>query len=131
MSPRKSAGKELSREMVLTEARNLFATLGYSNVSMRQLAKSLDCSHGAIYYHFKNKAEIYYSLVKTDFSVLNHLIDDIIMSENDPSQKIEKILLCFIEFGLTQQNHYSIMFYPRKKKFSSCFNSILIKPMKS
>ncbi|MDM5293423.1 TetR/AcrR family transcriptional regulator [Peribacillus simplex] len=115
MSPRKSAGKELSREMVLTEARNLFATLGYSNVSMRQLAKSLDCSHGAIYYHFKNKAEIYYSLVKTDFSVLNHLIDDIIMSENAPSQKIEKILLCFIEFGLTQQNHYSIMFLSKEK----------------
>ncbi|MDW7615948.1 TetR/AcrR family transcriptional regulator [Peribacillus simplex] len=116
MSPRKSAGKELSREMVLTEARNLFATLGYSNVSMRQLAKSLDCSHGAIYYHFKNKAEIYYSLVKTDFSVLNHLIDDIFMSENDPSQKIEKILLCFIEFGLTQQNHYSIMFLSKEKE---------------
>ncbi|MBR8644062.1 TetR/AcrR family transcriptional regulator [[Brevibacterium] frigoritolerans] len=51
------------------------------------MAKSLDCSHGAIYYHFKNKAEIFYSLVKTDFSVLNSSIDDIILSENDPSVK--------------------------------------------
>ncbi|CEG34222.1 TetR/AcrR family transcriptional regulator [Peribacillus simplex] len=116
MSPRKSAGQELSRDMVLNEARNLFAALGYSNVSMRQLAKSLDCSHGAIYYHFKNKAEIFYSLVKTDFSVLNSLIDDIILSENAPSVKIEKILLCFLEFGLTQQNHYSIMFLSKEKE---------------
>ncbi|MCO0600184.1 TetR/AcrR family transcriptional regulator, partial [Peribacillus butanolivorans] len=80
MSPRKSEGKELSTEMVLNEARKLFASVGYSKVSMRQLAKTLDCSHGAIYYHFKNKAEIFYSLVKTDFSLLNNKIDDIILT---------------------------------------------------
>ena len=68
------------------------------------------------YYHFKNKAEIFYSLVKTDFSVLNSSIDDIILSENDPSVKMEKILLCFLEFGLTQQNHYSIMFLSKEKE---------------
>lgn len=116
MSPRKSEGKELSKEMVLNEARKLFASVGYSKVSMRQLAKTLDCSHGAIYYHFKNKAEIFYSLVKTDFSLLNNKIDDIILTENNASQKIEKILLCFIEFGLTQQNHYAIMFLSKEKE---------------
>ncbi|MGE6379614.1 TetR/AcrR family transcriptional regulator [Peribacillus muralis] len=116
MSPRKSADKELSKEMILKEARHLFATVGYSSVSMRQLAKTLNCSHGAIYYHFKNKAEIFYSLVKSDFSALNLLIDEILLSDNLPQQKLEKVLLCFIEFGLTQQNHYSIMFLSKEKE---------------
>ncbi|WP_285765776.1 TetR/AcrR family transcriptional regulator [Peribacillus sp. SI8-4] len=116
MSPRKSAGTDLSKEMVLKEARQLFAAFGYASVSMRQLAKALNCSHGALYYHFKNKAEIFYNLVKTDFSALNHLIDEILQSEYHPQQKLEKVLLCFIEFGLTQQNHYSIMFLSKEKE---------------
>jgi hypothetical protein len=29
---------------------------------------------------------------------------------------MEKILLCFLEFGLTQQNHYSIMFLSKEKE---------------
>lgn len=114
--PRKPEGKELSKKMVLDEARKLFATEGYSNVSMRQLAKQMECSHGAIYYHYKNKAEVFYNLVIEDFSLLNHTIDAIIHTENNAWEKIEKLLLSFIRFGLTHQNHYAIMFLTKDKE---------------
>lgn len=64
MSPRKSGHPELTREMIMDAARDLFVQKGYQHVSMRQIAKELNYSHGAIYYHFKNKAELFYALVE-------------------------------------------------------------------
>ena len=58
MSPRKPASQELTREMIIQEAQTQFERNEFQKVSMRNIAKKLGCTHGAIYYHFKNKAEL-------------------------------------------------------------------------
>ncbi|MEG6535102.1 TetR/AcrR family transcriptional regulator [Caldibacillus thermoamylovorans] len=110
MAPRKSAEQELSREMIMDRARELFVTKGYQHVSMRQVAKELNCSHGAIYYHFKNKAELFYALVEEHFQMLDQVLDHIMNEDLHSTEKLKKIMLGFIKFGLTYQNHYEIMF---------------------
>src|SRR5690625_6951788 len=60
---------ELTREVIMGVARELLVEKGYANVSMRQIANKINCSHGAIYYHFKNKAELFYALVEDHFSI--------------------------------------------------------------
>ena len=80
MSPRKSVQQELTREMIMDAARDLFVKNGYQHVSMRQIAKELNYSHGAIYYHFQNKAELFYALVEEHFGLLEQELDRI-MSE--------------------------------------------------
>lgn len=67
MAPRKSAEQELSREMIMDRARELFVTKGYQHVSMRQVAKELNCSHGAIYYHLKIKQSYFMHSSKNIF----------------------------------------------------------------
>ncbi|KAA0547357.1 TetR/AcrR family transcriptional regulator [Bacillus sp. BGMRC 2118] len=108
--PRKAVQQELTREMIMDAARDLFATNGYRNVSMRQIAKVLNYSHGAIYYHFKNKAELFYALVEEHFYMLDQKLVQIIAEDIPQDEKLESILLGFIEFGLTYQSHYEIMF---------------------
>lgn len=51
MAGNKSSIQELSRVGILQEVRP------YQAVSMRKLAEKLGCSHGTIYYQFKNKAQ--------------------------------------------------------------------------
>lgn len=86
MSPRKSVDKELSREMILDVARILFVKDGYEHVSMRKIAKELGYSHGALYYHFKNKAELFYALVADGFLLLNQRLEEVM--EKELSKKI-------------------------------------------
>ncbi|MBA9026581.1 TetR/AcrR family transcriptional regulator [Peribacillus huizhouensis] len=119
MSPRKSVDHELTKEMIMDTARELFAEQGFQHVSMRKIAQSLGYSHGALYYHFKNKAEIFYSLVFLDFSSLNHEIVKVMNSEADNDQKIRDLLLRFIKFGLDHPNHYEIMFLTRDEEVQS------------
>lgn len=108
--PRKAVQQELTREMIMDAARDLFARNGYRNVSMRQIAKVLNYSHGAIYYHFKNKAELFYALVEEHFYMLDQKLDQILLADIPQNEKLESVLLGFIEFGLTHQSHYEIMF---------------------
>jgi AcrR family transcriptional regulator len=121
MSPRKVVDHELSREVIIEAARSLFVQHGYQHTSMRQIAKQLNYSHGAIYYHFKNKAELFYAMVDQDFLLLNEVLDSVLKKEMHPEEKIRKILLRFIEFGVTHSNHYEMMFLLKDEVVKSYF----------
>jgi AcrR family transcriptional regulator len=114
LSPRKSSHEELSKSIILDVARDLFASNGYASLSMRKIANVLQCSHGAIYYHFKNKAEIFYEIVECDFEKLDQELHEV-MSDGTTSndEKLFLLLYRYLKFGLTNQNHYEVMFLIR------------------
>ncbi len=122
MSPRKSVQQELTREMIMDAARDLFIEKGYQQVSMRQIGKELGYSHGAIYYHFKNKAELFYALVEEHFKMLELELKQIMKKPLEPQEKLQNILLGFIQFGLTHQSHYEIMFLIKDEEVRNFIN---------
>ncbi|MFD2044274.1 TetR/AcrR family transcriptional regulator [Ornithinibacillus salinisoli] len=128
MVARKAVEKELTRDMIMDAARDLFVEKGYQQVSMRQIAKKLNYSHGAIYYHFKNKAELFYALVEKHFLMLDQKIDQLVEQELEDQEKLKQIFLGFIEFGLTHQSHYEIMFLIKDEEVKNFINE---SPMKT
>lgn len=120
MSPRKSAQDELTKTTIINEARELFVTSGYPSFSMRKLAKQLGCSHGAIYYHFKNKAELFYEIVTQDFLTLDSVLQDVLGTQtNSNEEKLYLILFEYIRFGLTNQPQYEVMFLIKNEEIKS------------
>lgn len=119
MSPRKKASQELTKEIILQTARTQFIEKGFQQVSMRGIAKLLGCSHGAIYYHFKNKAELFYAIVEDDFSKLNHRLEETMQGSEDDSTKLYNVFMNYIEFGLNHQSQYELMFLVRNSEVDS------------
>lgn len=119
MSPRKSVDQELTRDKIIDVARILFAKSGYQHVSMRKIAQELNYSHGALYYHFKNKAEIFYAIISKDFSTLTERLLEVKKEDSTNKEKIELILLSFIQFGLDHPHHYELMFMTRDSEVQS------------
>jgi len=122
MASRKTGAKQLTREVIMDAARDLFVEKGYQHVSMRQIAKKLNSSHGVIYYHFKNKAELFYALVEKHFFMLEEKIDEIIQQDTSNEEKLKQLFLGFIEFGLTHQSHYEIMFLIKDEEVKNFIN---------
>jgi AcrR family transcriptional regulator len=120
LAARKAVHEELSRGRILDAARELFAEHGYRAVSMRMVAKGLGYSHGAIYYHFQEKAELFCALVDQDFLRLSELLQEVsVRGESsgqlqnqgvDPAALIKEVIIEFIRFGLENKKHYEIMF---------------------
>lgn len=116
LAPRKT-DQELTKEIIMNRARELFVKKGYEHVSMREIAKELHCSHGAIYYHFKNKAELFYKIVQADFQLLDDLLNEVLQIKYDTKDEgLRTIFLKFIEFGLTHKSHYKLMFLTKNEE---------------
>lgn len=119
MSSHKSASQELTKEMIVQQARTLFVEKGFQDVSMRSIAKQVGCTHGALYYHFKNKIDLFDAIVEVDFSTLNELLEDTVQGSEENAVKLKKVFLCFIEFGLNNQSQYEFMFVARYAEVDS------------
>lgn len=115
--PRKAVDQELSRERILEVARHLFVTKGYRAISMRSIGQQLGYSHGSLYYHFKDKAELFYALVQEDFRRLGYLFERVLsQTASDGMSKLEQVMLEFISYGLDHPHHYEIMFMTRDEE---------------
>jgi AcrR family transcriptional regulator len=119
MTPRKAVDEELDKEKIMQAARDLFVTKGYRSVSMRGIAGRLGYSHGALYYHFKDKAALFGAMVMADFDKLNDLLDEAMREhKGDPAATLEHIFMAYIRFGLDHKPHYEIMFMLEQSELS-------------
>jgi AcrR family transcriptional regulator len=108
---RRAVEQELSRGRILEAARHLFITKGYRAISMRSIGQHLGYSHGSLYYHFKEKAELFYAIVIEDFNTLRGiLLQGATGTPKDGLNRLEHLMLEFIRFGLENPYQYEIMF---------------------
>ena len=59
-----------TKEDILITAVKHFANKGYENTALEEIAKEIGITKPAIYYHFKNKQELYNEIFKEKFSKL-------------------------------------------------------------
>lgn len=62
----RQAGKDSqeTRELILTKSIDIFGEFGYQKASMRMVQEETSLSKGTLYYHFKNKDELFVSCIK-------------------------------------------------------------------
>ncbi|MCR8645615.1 TetR/AcrR family transcriptional regulator [Paenibacillus sp. N1-5-1-14] len=117
---RKAVAQELSRERILSGAKELFGAYGYRTLTMRSIAKSLGYSHGALYYHFTEKAELLYELILRDFNEM--ILRQRKMVTEAPHVNIDilrSVMLDFIQFGLSHRYHYEVIFMMNEEELTS------------
>jgi AcrR family transcriptional regulator len=85
-------------EKILATAKRLFVAKGYHGMSMREISEALGVSKAALYYHFKDKEELFLAILRAYLNEMSSLLDQI-TAEPLPSR--EKIRV-FVETVLTQ-----------------------------
>jgi AcrR family transcriptional regulator len=97
------------RTKILDAARELFAREGYEAVTMRRIADAIEYSPTAIYLHFKDKETLIRELCEEDFGSLARAFQKI-AKEPDPLERLRKIGMAYVDFGVEKPNHYRLMF---------------------
>jgi AcrR family transcriptional regulator len=113
---RRERHKQELRRVILDAAREIFAREGYESFSMRKLAEKIEYSPGSIYLHFKNKEELFETLVEESFERLLLALNKIKNghAEDDPAEALKKGLRAYVEFGLRNPNDYRFAFLLRR-----------------
>lgn len=64
-----------TKEKILFNALEMFSQTGYNTVSIRDIAEAVDIKESSIYYHFKNKQDIFDSIVERYENHIKGLMD--------------------------------------------------------
>lgn len=83
---------ELTRQRIIDAAREVFLLRGVSRSTLEHIATQADVTRGAVYWHFKDKTEIFHALRNQVFLPLIDRMDDTLTTESsdDPLTQIEK-----------------------------------------
>jgi TetR/AcrR family acrAB operon transcriptional repressor len=85
---------ELTRQQIIDAAREVFLMRGVSRSTLEHIAAQASVTRGAVYWHFKNKTEIFHALRDQVFLPLIDRMDDTLAVESnvDPLTQIENSL---------------------------------------
>lgn len=61
------------KEKILEAAKNVIMQKGIDGATVRNIAKEAGLTTGALYHHYRNKEEILYEVLDSEFSITNHI----------------------------------------------------------
>lgn len=88
--PAKEQGDTL--RIIIDSAFALFGKYGYDGVSVDQIAKKSDLSKGAMYWHFKNKDDLYVACLKEVHDIFNRYVFSAVAGENTVPEALNALV---------------------------------------
>ncbi len=114
MARRTKEEAQQTRCHIMSTALNLFCSHGLAKTSLTDIARAADLTRGAIYWHFKNKEELFVSLWEELCQPLSHQLDACVAEqEPNPLGKLRSFLkevLVKISTNPAHQQMFTIMF---------------------
>lgn len=77
-----------TKEILVDAARKLFAIQGVENTTMNDIAQASKKGRRTLYTYFKNKDEIYFSVVETELAQVANKLSEIAKSPESPEKKL-------------------------------------------
>lgn len=100
------------RRHILDATEALLVAEGYEGFSMRRLVERCGYTAPTIYNHFGDKAGLIDALLEERFSLMIARIEQV-EETDDLVVRLQAQLAAFVEFGLENPTHYSLLMAPR------------------
>ncbi len=108
-SERRARERQRVRTAILHAARQIFTSEGVEAVTMRRIAKRIEYSPTALYFHFRDKEALLAELCSQDFRALAAQFARLLRLE-DPVARLRRAGNAYVDFAVAHPNHYRLMF---------------------
>lgn len=88
-----------SKKRIIDAALRLFSDYGYSKASMRMIANAAGISIGGLYLYFKNKDELYLTLIKSRLEELADMTRKSLKGIDDPAEAVSKFISLHLAYA--------------------------------
>lgn len=118
----------LTRQRIITAAREVFAKRGVSHTTMEHIATHAQVTRGAVYWHFANKIELFHAMRDQAMLPFIEQLDAAVLDEQseDPLASIEQFFcntIKTLETDASTRQTYEIMM--AKCEYVDEFNDVL------
>lgn len=91
--PKAPKGKVTDRrEEIVSAATELFYEYGFQKATMRDICRKIGITQAALYYHFRNKEEILYTIIERSSNNLHLLLRACFSENKDPVEKLKSAI---------------------------------------
>ncbi len=101
----------MRRIQILDAARKLLFAHGIENLSILKISKEAELGVGTIYFHYKNKEEIFIALQQEGLAILHDMVAKIAQSKILPGDQLCQTADAYYEFSQSQPEYYEIINY--------------------
>ncbi|WP_457600921.1 TetR/AcrR family transcriptional regulator [Hydrogenivirga sp.] len=108
-----------TRDLILDEALRLFSEKGIKETTVRDIAKAVGITEGAIYRHFESKDQIVYELFERYSSQLYEKIEKALKKAKDREDQFKNVVVSFLDFAFKKPDAFrylNIFHYLRGKE---------------
>jgi AcrR family transcriptional regulator len=116
MARRTKAEAEATRETILDAAERVFLERGVARTSLEEIARTANVTRGAIYWHFKNKVDLFGAMIERVRLPLDSLIDELEeQGRQDPLTTLRSTIRLLLQSlaGNEQYRRVYTIFYHR------------------
>ncbi len=99
-----------TKKQIIEVSRRLFSNYSYLGVSMSDIAKNLNITKAALYYHFTGKIEIYKNVLDEVFKGLDKYINEA-FKEKTEKGKLQSFIKNYLDFGFEEKNFIKAMMF--------------------
>jgi len=78
-------------ERILEEATRLFVSHGYHGISMREIAEAVGVSKAGLYYHFKDKEDLFLAILAANLDAIQRIVQES-RQERTTRKRIERMV---------------------------------------
>ena len=107
------------RDLMLSAALDLFSQKGFANVSMHEIAQSAEFAIGTLYKFFKNKEDIYNTLLLEAADRFHEALTAVLEEKKDCHPKIQKYIRTYGELFMASSRAVRLYF---AETFGAGFN---------
>ena len=92
------------RQHILEQAQHLFAMRGYHGASIRDIAQASGFSNASLYYHFGNKQNLYFEVIKTYITEVAQQLLEAGAVEGSCRQRLTRMANAYAEIIVESQS---------------------------
>ncbi len=97
------------KEHIIKEATELFYRNGYDNTPIRELSRAVELSVAGIYYFFKDKEDILFTILNQSIVDLNDTIEAALNANDDPVTNIKRLITNLLKHVIKHKKQLSIL----------------------
>jgi AcrR family transcriptional regulator len=109
-----------SKKRIIKAALDIFSRYGYARASMRMIAKSAHISTGGLYLYFRNKEDLYMSLVKDRLEDFSAIMQRSVQGAENPENALRAFITVNLDYA--RKHRELILVEGKEHGFSSSVN---------
>ncbi|WP_031479499.1 TetR family transcriptional regulator [Maridesulfovibrio frigidus] len=95
---------EKTRQALLASAFKVFSTKGYAKTTLQDIATDSNVTRGAVYWHFKNKTDLFEKLLDHAFLPVQQVIFSKIKDDDSPQELLVSLMKIWLHHVTSDDN---------------------------